>query len=149
MVKSTSRQPLLLHLARVQLAAAVIVSLAIAVLRDWSLQTFASALCGGLVIVLSWGYFGWRSFRHTDLLVGEQLGPHQVLGEFFRAGLGKFLFVAVTLGLLFRFGQGFDKLALLIGFVATLLFGVFGSLLLIAAGDDDDKNDEDKGEQQR
>lgn len=130
----------MLHLACVQLAAAVIVSLVIAVLQGWSLQVFASALCGGLVVVLSWGYFGWRSFRHTDQPGSEQPDPRQFLGEFFRAGLGKFLIASLVLGLLFRFGHSLDKLALLMGFVATLVFGVITSLILVPASEEDSEN---------
>ncbi len=85
-----------------------------------------SAALGALVVTAGNTYFGWRAFRYNGTRYANK-----VLGSFYKAEIGKFAVMAILMAMVFKFIEPLHTVALLIGFVVTLLVGTIGAAVLL------------------
>lgn len=124
MVKtSISSKPPLVRQVLLQLFAATLLSLAFGWYRDWAWSTVSATMLGGLIALGTGLYFNWRSFR-CDLDVEDEMNPHRILADVYRAAVAKTMMAGVLLALAFKYGDQLDKPFILIGFVLISLIAV-------------------------
>ena len=92
----------------------------------WGLTAASSAALGALVVTAGNTYFGWRAFRYNGTRYANK-----VLGSFYKAEIGKFALMAILMAIVFKFIEPLHTVALLIGFVITLLVGTIGAAVLL------------------
>lgn len=124
MKRSTAiSKPPVYRLIYLQLLTTILITL---ISSGWGITAGISAGLGCLVVTAGNTYFGWRAFRYNGTRYANK-----VLGSFYKAEIGKFALMAILMAMIFKFIEPLHTVALLLGFVITLLVGTVGAAILL------------------
>lgn len=115
------RRPRLHRIAIAQLAVALLVA---ALSAFWSVIAAYSALLGGLICFLPSAYFMIRVFQYQGARSASR-----VVANFYKAEAHKFLLVVVLFGVVLKYVDPLEPVALFVGFISVQVVHAFSGIL--------------------
>lgn len=121
-----------LRLAIAQVLVTLVIVLILTWFRDWYVVSAGSALLGCLFVFIVGNWFLWRTAKHQPET--EVIQAEVTLLNVYGAEFSKLLLAGVLLGLAFKYGEGLDKLALIVAFcLSWLVNSIVTAMIVIPA----------------